>query len=573
LYRISLKKTHHLYNNWNLLAALWLIINLIQANFTLLLDDEAYYWMFSRHLDWGYFDHPPMVAFFIKIGYSLFENELGVRLLAVLSQVIMLRVIWQMITIPDKENYTWAFFLLAFSLPMFQIYGFFITPDVPLLLFGSLTLLAYQHFKKTPNLQNILFFSISAAALMYSKYHGALFLIFIIASDWKLLLQPKFYLVGVLAILLFSPHLYWQYINDFPSVQYHLSDRVNRQEWWFIPEYIGNQLLIYNPMMWFIFIPIFIKNTRKTLFTKGVNFKKTNYYILYGFLGFFFLTTLKMRHIEPQWTILIVIPLIIIVFEGLIQAPKLLLRFKKLGLISIVILILARLIILFPILPLPIFEFDAKELAQTIEKATEGAPVIFLDSYQKASLQAFYSKNKFGYSYNSITAWRGNQYDFWTDLDSLNGKTAYFVDIDQIVHYADSLILKDDRILFYKKAANFTNIKNLTISVEDSIPAILRIGDTLDLTMSLYNPNGYAIDMRSIKLAWTLGKNREARRWKTNKKLVQFPETLAANASTVFEISFIVPKHKGEWLLNWSLRNKGLPMVHNSEFQKVKIVK
>ena len=63
-----------------------------------------------------------------------------------------------------------------------------------------------------------------------------------------------------------------------------------------------------------------------------------------------------MRHIEPQWTILIVIPLIIIVFEGLIQAPKLLLRFKKLGLISIVILILARLIILFPILPLPIFE-------------------------------------------------------------------------------------------------------------------------------------------------------------------------------------------------------------------------
>lgn len=568
-----MKKTHHLYNNWNLLAALWLIINLIQANFTLLLDDEAYYWMFSRHLDWGYFDHPPMVAFFIKIGYSLFENELGVRLLAVLSQVIMLRVIWQMITIPDKENYTWAFFLLAFSLPMFQIYGFFITPDVPLLLFGSLTLLAYQHFKKTPNLQNILFFSISAAALMYSKYHGALFLIFIIASDWKLLLQPKFYLVGVLAILLFSPHLYWQYINDFPSVQYHLSDRVNRQEWWFIPEYIGNQLLIYNPMMWFIFIPIFIKNTRKTLFTKGVNFKKTNYYILYGFLGFFFLTTLKMRHIEPQWTILIVIPLIIIVFEGLIQAPKLLLRFKKLGLISIVILILARLIILFPILPLPIFEFDAKELAQTIEKATEGAPVIFLDSYQKASLQAFYSKNKFGYSYNSITAWRGNQYDFWTDLDSLNGKTAYFVDIDQIVHYADSLILKDDRILFYKKAANFTNIKNLTISVEDSIPAILRIGDTLDLTMSLYNPNGYAIDMRSIKLAWTLGKNREARRWKTNKKLVQFPETLAANASTVFEVSFIVPKHKGEWLLNWSLRNKGLPMVHNSEFQKVKIVK
>ena len=178
-----MKKTHPLYNNWSLLAISLLIINLIQAHFTLLLDDEAYYWMFSRHLDWGYFDHPPMVAFFIKIGYNLFQNELGVRLLTVFSQVIMLRVIWQMITIPNKENYTWAFFLTAFSLPMLQIYGFFTTPDVPLLLFGSLTLLAYQQFKKVANFQHILFFSLSAAALMYSKYHGALFLIFIIASN------------------------------------------------------------------------------------------------------------------------------------------------------------------------------------------------------------------------------------------------------------------------------------------------------------------------------------------------------------------------------------------------------
>ena len=135
------------------------------------------------------------------------------------------------------------------------------------------------------------------------------------------------------------------------------------------------------------------------------------------------------------------------------------------------------------------------------------------------------------------------------------------------------LILKDNRTLFYKKAANFTNIKNITITVEDSIPAVLQIGDTLNLTMSLHNPNDYAIDMRLIKLAWSLGKNREARIWKINKKLVQFPEKLAANASAGFEVSFIVPKHKGEWLLNWSLRNKGLPMVHNGEFQKVKIVK
>jgi 4-amino-4-deoxy-L-arabinose transferase-like glycosyltransferase len=59
----------------------WFFIGLIQAYATELLDDEAYYWVFSRFLDWGYFDHPPMTGLLIKAGYRIFQNELGVRLL------------------------------------------------------------------------------------------------------------------------------------------------------------------------------------------------------------------------------------------------------------------------------------------------------------------------------------------------------------------------------------------------------------------------------------------------------------------------------------------------------------
>ena len=44
----------------------WLALGLIQAGTTELLDDEAYYWVFSQHLDWGYFDHPPMTALLIR---------------------------------------------------------------------------------------------------------------------------------------------------------------------------------------------------------------------------------------------------------------------------------------------------------------------------------------------------------------------------------------------------------------------------------------------------------------------------------------------------------------------------
>ena len=64
-----------------LLLFAWGLLNLLQANFMDITEDEAYYWMYSRILDWGYFDHPPMIALMIFLGRQLFEGELGVRVL------------------------------------------------------------------------------------------------------------------------------------------------------------------------------------------------------------------------------------------------------------------------------------------------------------------------------------------------------------------------------------------------------------------------------------------------------------------------------------------------------------
>ena len=43
------------------------LVNLLQAYFTEITLDEAYYYQYARDLDWGYYDHPPMVALVIKI--------------------------------------------------------------------------------------------------------------------------------------------------------------------------------------------------------------------------------------------------------------------------------------------------------------------------------------------------------------------------------------------------------------------------------------------------------------------------------------------------------------------------
>lgn len=54
-----------------------------------LVADEAYYWEWSRHLAFGYFDHPPAIAWLIAFGTTIFgDTTLGVRFFPVLCGAI-----------------------------------------------------------------------------------------------------------------------------------------------------------------------------------------------------------------------------------------------------------------------------------------------------------------------------------------------------------------------------------------------------------------------------------------------------------------------------------------------------
>src|SRR6187397_1972142 len=79
----------------------WRTVNLVQSLFTGIAYDEAYYWLWAKHLDWGYFDHPPMVAFFVKISSLIFSGELSVRFITTLAQLASLILLGKIID--DKE--------------------------------------------------------------------------------------------------------------------------------------------------------------------------------------------------------------------------------------------------------------------------------------------------------------------------------------------------------------------------------------------------------------------------------------------------------------------------------------
>uniref|UniRef100_UPI00286CE9FD glycosyltransferase family 39 protein n=1 Tax=Phenylobacterium sp. TaxID=1871053 RepID=UPI00286CE9FD len=69
-----------------LLAVGLTAVRLLAAGAIHLTEDEAYYRLWAQHLQLGYFDHPPMIAWWIRAGETIAgDTALGVRLLPALA--------------------------------------------------------------------------------------------------------------------------------------------------------------------------------------------------------------------------------------------------------------------------------------------------------------------------------------------------------------------------------------------------------------------------------------------------------------------------------------------------------
>src|SRR2546423_14677479 len=112
------------------------------AAWTPLTFDEAYYWMWSKHLAGGYYDHPPGVAVVIRLGTMIAgDTELGVRLVSILLALPMSWAVYRAATIlfGGRQVAATAAILLNVSL-MAAVGTMIVTPDAPLLVASSFVL-------------------------------------------------------------------------------------------------------------------------------------------------------------------------------------------------------------------------------------------------------------------------------------------------------------------------------------------------------------------------------------------------------------------------------------------------
>jgi len=478
---------------FNMFLFVWVVVNLLQAGFTDLNNDEAYYWMYSKYLDWGYFDHPPMIALMIKTGYFIIHNELGVRLLTVILMTFTLIIIWSFTEEREKRNENAVFFImLAMILPVFDIYGFIATPDSPLLFFSALFLLAYKRFIEKESWGNTLFVSLTMAAMMYSKYHAALMIIFVILSNLELLRRPKFYYASLIALCLFIPHICWQYANDFPTFRYHLIDRASGIHPANIPEYVGNLIAFQNPVILSLAIWLTIKMRPENKLNRAL------YFILYGFIIFFLAESFRYR-IQPQWTSLMAIPVFIIVFRAanLYHAVGRIIKWT--AYIMLPVIIIGRTALAIDFLPVKFLkdEFhDYKKKVGEIAIIAGDRPVVFTNSYQDPSVYTFYT-GKFAHSLDNLN-YRRTQYDIWNFEELIHGKEVLYVP-----HWPTTYIQKNftkhymfnGDSVYMKVYDDFQSLQKECIVLNEK-HYLFKEDSLNNMQLDIFNPYPYPIDIK-----------------------------------------------------------------------------
>lgn len=421
--KVFVQKHHRL-----LFYSLWFVINLIQAAFSDLQDDEAYYWVFSRFLDWGYFDHPPMTAVFIKSGYALFSSTLGVRLLIVAANTATIYCCELLLRRKD----VFLFYAVCFSLAVLQLSGFMAVPDIPLLFFTALFFLVYQKFVHNSGWVNTLLLALVAACLLYSKYHAVLVILFTLLSNPSLFKKGQLYGAGLLALLLFLPHLWWQYEHDWISFRYHLFEsNVNPYKFNYTTDYLLGQLLIAGPLAGFILWPTTFLYKPQDKTERALKFTGIGVFL------FFFLSTFKGK-VEANWTAPAIVPIIVLGHQYLLQHAQQRKWLQRLVIPTLVLVAFIRVIIVVDVVPLKVvrerFHYW-KGWPQQLAQQTNRLPAALSSSYQRAS-QYWFHTGVPTYSVNEYIR-RRNNYNFWPLEDSLLGKPVVVFDSD--LPPADSL--------------------------------------------------------------------------------------------------------------------------------------
>lgn len=420
---------------------------------------EAYYWSWSRGLELSYFDHPPLASYSIWLTTLIFGQTIfGIKFAAVLWYLGM-NILWG-ILIQEMFSHArqtfWTLMALNASI-VFQLYGFVITPDTPLLFAWTACIFSLWKLIETEQPQWWYIAGLMMGLAWLGKYSGimlvpSVFLFLLVSRQQRRWLRtPHPYLAAILAVLVFSPVLIWNAQHDWISFAFQGSTRASGMGSWKVKhfgELLGSQFFMLTPYLFVLVVATLIRFGRQLfdgLEDKFLLLLNSGLVTVVFFTAVSFRSLVKMNWLAPAYWSLIILGV-----HYLFQDPQRFKRFQVGISSSFAFLSLGISVVAVPNVPLgegntwsgwKQAATDAAVLQDSLENAGHN-PFIYSTNYKAASLLKFYLPDQPRTYAQDIIDKPALQFDIWAKDEVLTGRTG--------------LLIVDDRKEYRFKAKNIS---------------------------------------------------------------------------------------------------------------------
>jgi 4-amino-4-deoxy-L-arabinose transferase-like glycosyltransferase len=433
-----------------LLIAGFTLLRLLLAATVPLLPQEAYYWSWSRHLDWSYFDHPPLATYSIALTTAVFgQTVFGIKSAAVLWSVgwnlLWARLILDMYA--DRRLAFWTLAALNLSV-MYEAFSLGPTPDGPLLFAWTGAIWSVWRLSQTGDGRWWFAAGVFVGLSWLGKYSGVLLLpvVFLYlltsAQQRQWLLRPHPYLALVLAGVIFTPVLFWNSQHEWVSLAFQSSRRVGEMGG-FKPRYflmlVATQFLMLTPYLFVIAIAAMFRGLREWFGAKTDD--RTRLLLLSGAVPIVLFTLISFRSIvKINWLAPAYWSLMILGVRHVLSLERGHRRLMRGLALSTAILLVAGTAVTIPNLPVAGdlntwsgWDEAAARVAKVEASArAEGRETfVFSPTYKISSLIRFYLPGQPRTYAQDIFGDKALQFDFFPLPSSLKGATGILVLSDQ----------------------------------------------------------------------------------------------------------------------------------------------
>ncbi|MDD3266308.1 MAG: glycosyltransferase family 39 protein [Burkholderiales bacterium] len=400
--------------------------------------DEAYYWVWSKNLQLSYFDHPPMIAYMIKLATLFSNKEFFVRLPSVFCATMTVVMIYKSAKVLFGQKAGDIAIILALSWPILEGVFFITTIDSPLFMFWSITVYCLINGFVLDRRIYIYLSGIALGLALLSKYTaililpGVLIYLLLSRTHRKLLLSVDIYFALVLTVAIFTPVIIWNYQHDWSSFIFQFKHGVADDKHFNIESfsgYIGAFLGAANP---FISLPIFVflwKQRKEILHNNAKLFLLSQF--LFIFIFFAYNSLYKFQ--EANWAAPAYIAGIIFLAGVLSSTNIKWIHRYAIGLILILLPVVKMPEVFLPrIMQSKIPSIDAfmgnKQLYRQIQSNyLKPDDVIIACNYKVASRGWYY----LGKQVHVLDGFKNNSYHFWnSDLKYPIKEALYFCEGD-----------------------------------------------------------------------------------------------------------------------------------------------